>query len=179
MCGVGAGRGRLSHEKNNYNSNRSNMGRGENLKDKDKDPKEKARQEKAAAELANREKRLHARAVSQSLNDGLSGGAAAAATAAASMGAKGGKGARNAESPPRNPPNEDSESVCADSPVLTKGRRSGRRVEPTCSDHSEEDGADKSAASESENEELTTNCKTTATQKLKERAGIQVDSNAT
>ena len=170
MCEVGAGRGRLSHEKNNFNSNRSNMGRGE----KDKDPK--ARQ---AAESANREKRLNARALSQSLNDGLSGGAAAAATAAASMGAKGGKGSTTPQSPPRNPPNEGSEAVGDESPAIPKGRRSGRRVQQSCSDLSEEEGADKSAASESENEELTTNFKTTANQKLKERAGIQVDSNAT
>ena len=150
------------------------MGKGD--KDRDKDSKEKARLAKETAERENREKRLTARAVSQSLHDGLSGGAAAAATAAALMGAK---GARSAESPPRNSTNEGSESVDAESPVTPRRRQSGRPVEQSSPDQSEEDGTDKSvAASESENEELTTNCKLTASNKLKERTRIQVDSNA-
>ena len=98
--------------------------------------------------------------------------AEAATTAAASMGAKGGKGARSAESPPRNSTNEGSEFVDAESPVTPKGRRSGRRVEQSSPDQSEEDGTDKCAASESENEELTTNSKTTATKRLKGRTKL-------
>ncbi len=55
-------------------------------------------------------------------------------------------------------------------------------MEHNSPDHSEEDCTDKYvAASESENhdEELTTSCKITASNKLNERAGIQVDSIAT
>ncbi len=153
------------------------MGKGE--KDRDKDSKEKARLAKETAERENREKRLTARAVNQSLHDGLSGGAAAATAAAALMGAKGSKGARSAQSPPRNSTNEGSESVDAESPVTPRRRRSGRPVEESSPDQSENDGTDKSVASESENEELTTNCKITASNKLKEKTRIRVDSNAT
>ena len=154
------------------------MGKGD--KDRDKDPKEKARLAKETTDRENRERRLTARAVSQSLHDGLSGGAAAAAAAAAAlMGAKGSKGARSAQSPPRNSTNDGSESVGTGSPATPRRRRSGRRVESS-QDHSEEDGTDKSvSASESENEELTTNSKITASNKLKEKTRIRVDSNAT
>ncbi len=153
------------------------MGKGQRERDKDKD---KARLAKEAADRENREKRLNARAVSQSLHDGLSGAAAAAATAAAFMGPTGGKGAKSAESPPRNSTNEGRESVDPENLVTSRKRRSVRPVEQTSPDHSEEDSTDKSvAASESENEESTTSCKITASNKLKERAGIQVDSIAT
>jgi hypothetical protein len=146
------------------------MGKGRE-REKDKD---KARLAKEAAD------RDRARAVSQSLHDGLSGAAAAAATAAAFMGTTGGKGAKSAESPPRNSTNEGRESVDAESPVPSKKRRIVRPADQSSPDGSEEDGTDKSVpASESENEELTTSCKITASNKLKERAGIQVDSIAT
>jgi hypothetical protein len=149
------------------------MGKG---KEREKDI-DKARLAKEAADRdrENREKRLNARAVSQSLQDGLSGAAAAAATAAALMDPKGGKGAKSAASPPRNSTNEDDESVDAESPMPSKKRRNVRPA-----DGSEEDGTDKSVlASESENEEMTTGSKITASNKLKQRTGIQVDSIAT
>jgi len=64
--------------------------------------------------------------------------------------------------------------------VPSKKRRSVRPSEHSSPDHNEEDGTDKSVpASESENEELTTGSKITASNKLKERTGIQVDSIAT
>ena len=155
------------------------MGKGD--KERDKDPKEKARLAKETAERESRERRLTARAVSQSLHDGLSGGAAAAAAAAAVLGAKGGKGARSAQSPPRNSTNDGSESVATGSPATPRRGRSlsGRRVESS-PDQSENDGTDKSvAASESEDEQLTTNSKITASNKLKQKTRIRVDSNAT
>ena len=154
------------------------MGKG---KEREKDM-EKARLAREAAERdrENREKRLNSRAVSQSLQDGLSGAAAAAATAAALMDPKGGKGAKSAASPPRNSTNEGRESVDAESPVPSKKRRSVRPLEQSSPDHNEEDGTDKSVpASESENEEMTTGSKITASNKLKQRTGIQVDSIAT
>ena len=154
------------------------MGKGRE-REKDMD---KARLAKEAADRdrENREKRLNARAVSQSLQDGLSGAAAAAATAAAFMGTTGGKGTKSAESPPRNSTNEGRESVDAESPAPSKKRRNVRPLEHSSPDHNEEDGTDKSVpASESENEELTTGSKITASNKLKQRTGIQVDSIAT
>jgi hypothetical protein len=154
------------------------MGKG---KEREKDM-EKARLAREAAERdrENREKRLNSRAVSQSLQDGLSGAAAAAATTAALMDLKGGKGAKSAESPPRNSTNEGRESVDAESPVPAKKRRSVRPADQSSPDSSEEDGPDKSVpASESENEEMTTGSKITASNKLKQRTGIQVDSIAT
>ncbi len=81
--------------------------------------REQARVAKETAYKEIRERRLTARAVSQSVNDGLSG-AAAAATAAASMDGKSGKGARSAESPPRNSRNERSKSTDAESPGLLR-----------------------------------------------------------
>jgi hypothetical protein len=154
-------------------SNRSNMRKGQ--KEREKDDKDRARLAKETAERESRESRLKARAVSHSLQDGLSGAAAAAATAAALMDPKGGKGAKSAASPPRNSTNEDDESVDAESPMPSKKRRNVRPA-----DGSEEDGTDKSVlASESENEEMTTGSKITASNKLKERTGIQVDSIAT
>jgi hypothetical protein len=159
-------------------SNRSNMGKGQ--KEREKDDKDRARLAKETAERESRESRLKARAVSQSLQDGLSGAAAAAATAAALMDPKGGKGAKSAASPPRNSTNEDDESVDAESPMPSKKRRNVRPAEHSSPEHSEEDGTDKSVpASESENEEMTTGSKITASNKLKERTGIQVDSIAT
>jgi hypothetical protein len=157
------------------------MGRGQKEREKDKESKDRERQQaKETAERENRERRLTARAVSQSLQDGLSGAAAAAATAAAFMGTTGGKGAKSAESPPRNSTNEGRESVDAESPAPSKKRRNVRPLEHSSPDHNEEDGTDKSVpASESENEELTTGSKITASNKLKERTGIQVDSIAT
>ena len=153
------------------------MGKGD--RERDKEPREKARLAKETADRESRERRLTARAVSQSLHDGLSGGAAAAAVAAAVLGAKGGKGARSAQSPPRNSTNDGSESVATGSPATPRRGRSGRRVESS-PDQSENDGSDKSvAASESEDEQLTTNSKITASNKLKVRTRIQVDSNAT
>jgi hypothetical protein len=152
------------------------MGKG---REREKDI-DKARLAKEAADRdrENREKRLNARAVSQSLQHGLSGAAAAAATAAALMDPKGGKGAKSAASPPRNSTNEDRESVDAESPMRSKKRRNVRPADQSPPD-SEEDGTDKSApASESENEEITTGSKITASNKLKQRAGIQVDSIA-
>ena len=154
------------------------MGKG---KEREKDM-EKARLAREAAERdrENREKRLNSRAVSQSLQDGLSGAAAAAATTAALMDPKGGKGAKSAASPPRNSTNEGRESVDAESPVPAKKRRSVRPADQSSPDSSEEDGPDKSVpASESENEEMTTGSKITASNKLKQRTGIQVDSIAT
>ena len=152
------------------------MGKGQKEREKDKESKDRERQQaKETAERENRERRLTARAVSQSLQDGLSGAAAAAATAAELMDPKGGKGAKSAASPPRNSTNQDDESVDAESPMPSKKRRNVRPA-----DGSEEDGTDKSVpASESENEELTTGSKITASNKLKERTGIQVDSIAT
>ena len=80
-----AGRGRLTRGKTNYYSNSSKMG---NIGDKTKDKeKEQGGMAKEQAERESREKRLAARAISQSLkdNDGLSAAAVAGATAPASM----------------------------------------------------------------------------------------------
>ena len=91
--------------------------------------KEKARQAKASADSLRdtREKRVEARALSQSHSDGLAG-AAAAATAAASMGVKSSKGS-TVSSPPRT---DRGRSADAESPLNNKGRRSnsGRRLSP-------------------------------------------------
>ena len=85
---------------------------------------------KETSDRESRERRLSARAISQSLNDGLSG-AAAAATAPASVGEKSSKGTSSVDSPPRNLRNERNKSADAERPVTSKGRRSsGRRVSP-------------------------------------------------
>ena len=144
--------------------------------------KDKARPAKASADRGTREKRLEARAVSNSHNDGLAGAAAAAAaTAAASMGVKSVKGPRS--SPPRN---DRGRSADAESPLNHKGRRSnsGRRVSPgkSSAENSEAEGSNQSvAASESEDEELATGAKVVAAQRLMDKAKIaaKVDSNAT
>ena len=106
--------------------------------------KDKAKPAKATADRGTRERRLEARAVSNSHNDGLAG-AAAAATAAASMGVKSGKCPRS--SPSRN---DRGRSADAESPLNHKGRRSnsGQRVFPgkSSAENSEAEGLKQSVA---------------------------------
>jgi hypothetical protein len=80
-------------------------------------------------------------------------------------------------SPPRTRGGE--KSVEPNSPAAAHSGRKGRRSQQIQSSEEEEQGSDKSVpASESEDEAMTTAARVSAGNKLRQKAKIQVDSNA-
>ena len=158
------------------------MGKQSGDKAKAAKDKEKERVSKDAAERERREKRLEARAVSQSLKapDGLVAAAVAGAAAAASI--REGAGSKSKDLPPvASPPRtrRGEKSVEPNSPAAAHSGRKGRRTQQIQSSEEEEQGSDKSVpASESEDEAMTTAARVSAGNKLRQKAKIQVDSNA-
>ena len=144
--------------------------------------KEKERLSKEAAIKDSREKRSEARAAASSLkdNDGL--GAAAVAGAAAAASIREGAGSKSKDLPPvASPPRtrRGEKSVEPNSPAAAHSGRKGRRSHQIQSSEEEEQGSDKSVpASESEDEAMTTAARVSAGNKLRQKAKIQVDSNA-
>jgi hypothetical protein len=142
--------------------------------------KEKERLSKEAAIKDSREKRSEARAAASSLkdNDGLGAAAVAGAAAAASIR----EGSKSKDLPPvASPPRtrRGEKSVEPNSPAAAHSGRKGRRTQQIQSSEEEEQGSDKSVpASESEDEAMTTAARVSAGNKLRQKAKIQVDSNA-